>query len=187
MSINPPEELLRGCHDRIPAAQQQLYQRFYAFARTIALHYGSGDEDVEEIVQDAFLKLFISLDRQPFAGDFRKYFRRIVVNAGIDHYRKYRKSRRLVQQLQEYMTPSVSNLALHQLAEEDVHLLLRSLPPVTRMVFNLHELEGFSHEEISVLLNVRASTSRSNLTKARKKLQRLAGPFFNPAILLSNA
>ncbi|WP_020570036.1 RNA polymerase sigma factor [Neolewinella persica] len=187
MSITPLEELLHGCHQRMPTAQQTLYQRYYAFARTIALHYGKNDEEAEEIVQDAFLKLFLALDRELFSGDFQKYFRRIVVNAGIDYYRKYRKSHSLIQQLQDYMTPSVSNLALHQLAEEDAHLLLRSLPPVARMVFNLHVLEGFSHAEIAVLLDVQEATSRSNLTKARKKLQRLAGPFFNPAIQLSNA
>lgn len=101
MSIHPLTDkmdlirLLQACHQRQPAAQQQLYQEYYAFARHVALNYSDDNPGAEDIVQDAFIKLFGHLEAEVFSGDFNKFFRRVIINTGIDHYRARSTRRRL--------------------------------------------------------------------------------------------
>ncbi|MEL6141542.1 MAG: sigma-70 family RNA polymerase sigma factor [Bacteroidota bacterium] len=180
------EETLLACHHRDAAAQRRLYEQYFSFARSIALHYGSNLSEAEEIVQDAFLKLFIRLDQSPFTGDFKKWFRRIVVNAGIDHYRSNRRHRRLVGQLFMNQEPTVLNEANAHLADEDLYRLLQFLPPAYRLAYNLHVIEGYSHPEIAEQLGISEGTSKSNLSKARRKLKVLAEHFFATSTQVSN-
>jgi len=186
-AIDPTlEETLLACHRRDAAAQRRLYEQYFAFARSIALHYGSNLSETEEIVQDAFLKLFIRLDQAPFTGDFKKWFRRIIVNAGIDHCCSNRRHRRLVGQLLMTQEPTVRNEADAQLANEDLFGLLQLLPPAYRLAYNLHVIEGYSHPEIAEHLGISEGTSKSNLSKARKKLKLLAAHFFATSTQVSN-
>jgi RNA polymerase sigma factor (sigma-70 family) len=62
---------------------------------------------------------------------------------------------------------------ISKLSEEEIHQFIRSLPTGYRTVFNLHVIEGYSHDEIAVLLNIKPATSRTQLLKARKLLQAL--------------
>ena len=87
--------LLRSCYRREAAAQENLYRNYYPFARNIALGYADDEPGAEDIVQDAFIKLFGHLKADSFSGDFEKFFRRIIVNTGIDHYRARSTRRRL--------------------------------------------------------------------------------------------
>lgn len=170
--------LLAACHRRDAAAQQRLYREWYGFARTRALPYGAGEQEVQEIVQDSFLKLFLSLIRQPFDGNFTAYFHRVIVNAGIDHFRRYHKARTSAQPAKDCGDP-VSNQALEQLEREDCIRLLQSLPPAYRLVFNLYVFEGYQHPEIADRLGITAGTSRSHLFKARRALRPLVSAYFN--------
>lgn len=158
-------------------AQRALYEKYYPYARTVALHYASGNADAEDIVQDAFIKLLRDLRQREFKGDFTAYFRRIIVNTSIDHYRASRRRFRLLDRLPRH--PQIEkNDALQQLDEQDVYRFLQQLSPVYRLVFNLHVIEGYTHEEIADQLGISTGTSKSNLSKARRKLQKLAGAYF---------
>jgi RNA polymerase sigma-70 factor (ECF subfamily) len=168
-------------------AQRRVYQRYYAFARSTALHYGGTSDEVEDIVQNAFIRLFADLQRRPFRGDFPKFFRRLVANQSIDHYRLRNRRRRLF----EHWLPTrqrgyARNEAEQDLESEDIIRFLRQLSPRYRLVFSLFVLEGYSHLEIADQLGISVGTSKSNLSKARKKLQRLAGPYFDLQNSISN-
>ena len=177
-SSNPPHELLAACYCRDAGAQQRIYREWYAFARVRALPYGRGEQEVQEIVQDGFLKLFLALSRQVFTGSFSAYFHRLIVNAGIDHFRRYQRQHR-VESAHEHCDDWVSNTALAQLEYEDCIRLLQLLPPAYRLVFNLYVFEGYRHPEIAERLGISTGTSRSHLFKARQALRPLVGTYLH--------
>jgi RNA polymerase sigma-70 factor (ECF subfamily) len=184
-AISSPEpltlaELLLACHQGDATAQHRLYHSYYAFARTVALHYGGNSDEVEDIVQNAFIRLFGELQRESFRGNFTGFFRRLVANQSIDHYRLRSRRRKLFEGwLPDRTSGYARNQAEHDLEAEDIVRFLRQLTPRYRMVFSLFVLEGYTHAEIADRLGISVGTSKSNLARARKKLQRLAGPFFN--------
>ncbi len=67
--------------------------------------------------------------------------------------------------------PQIDPQAYTHLGQDDLMKLINQLPEGYRMVFNLNAIEGYSHEEIAVMLNIQPGTSRSQLVKARKMLQ----------------
>ena len=180
--IPPPDlgGLLLGCSRNEASAQRQLYDRTYPYAMSVALHYAADRGEAEEIAHDAFVKLFRALHDRPFAGNFQLYFRRIIVNTGIDHFRARKRRRSLLERLMPRSQPPVTNDALRELGEEDVLRIVQRLSPGYRLVFNLFVIEGFSHPEIAERLGISESTSKSNLAKARLKLGKIVGQYFIP-------
>ena len=175
-------DLLLGCYRQETAAQQRLYRNWYGFAHAKAGPYGQDTAEVEEIVQDAFLKVLLALTRDPFVGNFASYFHRIIVNAGIDYYRRAHRRRRHETLLadQPPVAEDSCNTALVQLEREDCIQFLQRLPPTYRIVFTLYVFEGYSHPEIADRLGISEGTSRSYLFKARRALRPLVGPYLHP-------
>lgn len=170
--------LLHECFRREAAAQRQLYVQYYAFARRVALNYAEDDDGAEDIVQDAFVKLYRHLEAAVFSGDFEKFFRRVIVNTGIDHFRARSARRRITARFRRTQDGQTENAAPGKLELQDVHRFLRQLSPRYRVVFSLFVLEGFTHPEIAERLGISVGTSKSNLAKARKQLRGLVGPYF---------
>lgn len=171
------DALLLACHRQKEDAQRQLYDKFYALAFSVALHYSATRAEAEELVHDAFLKLFRTLAERPFAGNFVSYFRSIIVNTGIDHYRVQQRRKGLLRRFLP-TARATQNDALHNLGEQDVLRYIQRLTPGYRLVFNLYVLEGLSHPEIARRLGISVSTSKSNLAKARRVLQASAPSYF---------
>ena len=170
--------LLRAAHRGEERAQRLLYQAHYPLARAVALQYADDVPGAEDIIQDAFVKLFRDLLAREFSGDFRAYLRRIVVNTGIDHYRASRRRLRLFDRLRPHEETQVCNAGEHTLDQQDVYRLLQQLTPGYRLVFNLYVIEGYLHEEIAEKLSISVGTSKSNLSKAKRRLRQLAGAYF---------
>lgn len=144
----------------------------------ICLQYSGNDEDARDVLQEGFIKIFENLADYKYEGSFEGWMRRIIVNTAL---RKYRNTHSL------YMVDDIDSIA-EPLAEPDnedyagleaIDLLyiIRELPPKYRIVFNLYAIEGFSHKEISKMLNISEGTSKSNLSRARLILQRRVGSY----------
>lgn len=161
-------------------AQRQLYERLYAYGMSIALHYAGHQEEAEEIVQDAFFKLFVRLTKAPLTGSVRAYFSQIVINTSIDLLRK--RSRMVATEEIDERTlnahRTARNLGVDLIQQEEAYTLLRLLSPVYRAVFNMYVLEGFTHQEIADRLGISVGASKSNLHKARCRMRLLASQFY---------
>lgn len=180
LSINKTDvvALLHECYRREAAAQGQLYHQYYSFARHVALNYADDEFGAEDIVQDAFIKLFRHLEGSAFSGDFEKFFRKVIVNTGIDHYRARSTRQRLAERFGRSSQAQTTNAAPGKMESQDVHSFLQQLSPRYRMVFSLFVMEDYSHPEIAKRLGISVGTSKSNLAKARKALRKLVGPYF---------
>ena len=141
--------------------------------------YANKQDDAIEILNDGFLKIFREIHHyKPAYADvvssFKGWLRKIMVYTAIDHFRKNHKHQ-LVAQLDAvvYQVPAVSISAIDKLSYEEIIRAIQELSPGYRTVFNLFVIDGLSHEEISNHLGVSVGTSKSNLSKARKQLQKI--------------
>ena len=141
--------------------------------------YTNNQEDALEILNDGFLKIFKEIHHyQPAYADvvssFKGWLRKIMVYTAIDHFRKYHKQR-MITELDNvvFQVSAVSEDAVEKLAHEEIIRAVQDLSPGYRTVFNLFVIEGLSHEEISQRLDISVGTSKSNLSKARRQLQKI--------------
>ncbi|PHN01041.1 RNA polymerase sigma factor [Flavilitoribacter nigricans] len=173
-------DIIKACRQGEESAQFALYERYYSYALTVSLHYCRNRDEAEEVVQDAFVKVFRSLEQFDVHQPFKPWLRTITVRTAINHFRAGRKADKILGMEAVQKMPGVENKALNTLAEEEIYRLLQLLPPAYRLVFNLYVLEGYNHPEIAELLGISVGTSKSNLAKARRKLQKWSAPFFRP-------
>ena len=136
------------------------------------MRYSKTHEEAVEILNDGFVKIFSKLDHYTKSLSFKGWFRRIMINAAIDHYRKNEKHYNNLDISYAHYEADAIN-ALDILSEKEIISAIQQLPPSYRMVFNLFVVEGYSHVEIANMLNISVGTSKSNLSVARSKLKKL--------------
>ena len=160
-------------------SKEFIYKSCYGYVRAITMRYLKNEFDAEELTNESFIRAFhkIGTFNSEESGDryeksFRAWLSRIAVNISIDFLRAQKQWVALddvAETALEHRPVPVSD-ALHV---EDIMKLLMQLPDIQRSIFNLYEVEGYSHEEVSALLAIPESTSRTYLTRAKKKLREL--------------
>ena len=173
-------ELIRRCSEGEPRAQELLYRRYFSFAMSVCVRYTTDQYEAMEIVNDSYMKVLGSIGDFDGSKSFRSWYGRILVNSAVDNYRRNAKytSHLQISDLDETEDnePTVSA----ELSANDILSLFDRLPDNYRLTFNLYEIEGYSHEEIGQILDISTSTSRSNLSRAKKMLRELYKRNFNP-------
>ncbi len=137
----------------------------------ICSRFSSGPEEAKEILNDGFLKVFTQIKRYTPDRSFAGWVRRIMINTAIDHYRKNKKYHDKHLEIGELEDRPDTEKTLSQMHSADILKLVQCLPPSYRMVFTLHVVEAYSHKEIAEHLVISIGASKSNLSKARLKLQ----------------
>jgi RNA polymerase sigma-70 factor (ECF subfamily) len=151
-----------------------LYQHFYGYAMSVCLRYCKSRDEALEILNDGFLKVFTRIGKYDQEKSFKGWIRKIMINTALDHYRKHRKHYETKStDIQNLTDLSYNENALNCLAYEDLLNMVQKLSPAYRTVFNLHAIDGYTHEEIAEMLEISAGTSKSNLFKARANLQEM--------------
>ena len=170
---------IRGCALNERESQKKIYNAFYSYAMAICDCYANNEDDAVEILNDGFLKIFKEIHRYKPAytneiNSFKGWLRKIMVYTAIDHFRKNKKHR-LVGELDitTVQTSAQEENGLDKLSYDEIIRFIQNLSPGYRIVLNLFIVEGFSHEEIADQLGISIGTSKSNLAKARKQLQKI--------------
>ncbi len=166
------QELIEGCKRRSKKHEEFFFKKFYGYVMGISLSYSKSKDLAQEITNDAFMKCFDSFKKSDQIPALKPWLRRITVNTAIDYYRK---SKRFQNHLEaDGETPVFESIdAPDQLAFEDILRLLDQLPEDQQIVFNLNEVEGYSHREIANQLGITESSSRVYLARAKAKLRQL--------------
>ena len=149
-----------------------MYDRFYGYALSVSLPYCSQEAEAREVLNDAFLKVFASIDRYDETLPFTTWLRTIVVRTAINHYHKHLKAI-VLHDIEDGLDLSVEDDFLSKMAAAEVVALIQKLPPACRLTLNLFALEGHTHPEIAAMLGITVGASKSNLSKARAKLKQL--------------
>jgi RNA polymerase sigma-70 factor, ECF subfamily len=149
-----------------------LYKQFFGYAKSIALRYAASDDEAQEVLNDGFLKAFRYLETYDFAQPFKAWFRTIMVNTAIDAYRRKQKYA-IITHPEQLPETAFDEHIIDQLSAEEIMQMVRRLTPAYRTVFMMYVVDGYNHREIAELLNINEGTSKSNLAKARGKLQEM--------------
>lgn len=170
-------KVVRGCQDNEPKAQRELYDMFKTKMFGICLRYAGNSEDAEDILQEGFLKVFEKINQFAYKGAFEGWIRRIMVNTALEryrlHYRQIQINDNITEIEQEQETDMISDIDVNELVK-----MIQDLSPRYRVVFNLYAVEGYSHKEISEMLQISEGTSKSNLSRARTILQEKVNKYY---------
>lgn len=163
-------ELIHKCIEGDGKAQRELYNRYAAKLMPMAMRYAKSQADAEDILQDAFIKIFNSLESFRQEAQFLTWLKRIVVNTAINHNRK-----KLYQQpmLDIEKTPLYveKDLVISHLHFMEIMAMMQKLPVGCRTVFNLFAIEGYGHKEIAEMMEITEGTSKSQYSRARALLK----------------
>ena len=166
------EELIQKCKKGDMKYFERLYKHFYGYAMGVSLRYLPDRDDALEVVNDAFIKVFASIETFNSENNFKPWLRRIVVNTAIDCRRKNLKYLDNVD-IEEAYTVGMQAQVIDDLGVEDIRKMLDTLPEMHRAVFNMYEIDGYSHEEIGSMVGIPESSSRVYLSRAKEKLRKL--------------
>lgn len=157
--------------DRV--SQQNLYKRLCAPMMGVCLRYMKNQEDAEDVLLEGFYKVFNNLKKFSYENEnaFFGWVKRIMINEALMKLRKNKEIQTLA--INEDFDKEVDVSPLEELEAGDLLKLIRSIPVGYRTVFNLYEVEGYSHQEISGQLGISIGTSKSQLFKAKKLLRDL--------------
>jgi RNA polymerase sigma factor (sigma-70 family) len=177
--------IVRGCKKQDAFSQKSLYQQYFSLMMTICMRYAGNREDAEEMLNNGFLKIFTNIDQYGEKGSFEGWMKRIMANTCLDFLktRVYKAGAKMV-----VLTDAEGDDAAHfdavlynqgffsgdgneaRFTQAELLHHLQQLPEMTRLVFNLHVFEEYSHREISEMLNIAERTSQWHISNARKTL-----------------
>jgi RNA polymerase sigma factor (sigma-70 family) len=166
-------ELIEGCIHGDQKFQYMLYRKFAPTMLAVCRRYTNSLEDAEDVLQDGFIKVFNNLDKYRRDGSLEGWVRRIMVNTALNQYRSnlktlYQLDIDELQQVIEDARPS----NFDKLNANVLLKMIETLPDGYKLIFNLYEIEGYAHKEIAEMLNISINTSKSQLLKARRVLQK---------------
>lgn len=163
------EELIEGCRKGSRAFQKALYDRYCRKMLVVCLRYSKTTAEAEDIVQEAFIKIFQGIRDFRQESKLETWITRIMVNTALNAQRKKLYLYPMVD-VTEMVLPeeemSISGINFNQLLE-----MIQSLPQGCQVVFNLFAIEGYSHKEIGELLGISEGTSKSQFARAKSLLQ----------------
>ena len=165
------EALLQGCIKNNASAQKELYDKYSYKMFAVCYRYAHNREDAEDMLQEGFIKVFSQIHKFENRGALEGWIRRIMIHTCINILKKNKRFNESVDlihatalQVREESVPSI-------IQAKEVVECIRMLPLGYRTVLNLYAIEGFSHKEISTILDVEESTSRSQYTRAKAMLE----------------
>ena len=154
-------------------AQQQLYKRLCAPMMGVCIRYMKNEVDAEDVLLEGFYKVFSNLKKFSYESEqaFFGWVKRIMVNEALMKLRRNKEIQILT--INEDLDKEIDISPLEALQTADLLKIIREIPLGYRTVFNLYEVEGYSHQEISEQLGVSVGTSKSQLFKAKKLLREI--------------
>jgi RNA polymerase sigma-70 factor (ECF subfamily) len=163
------EKLIENCKQRDVKSQSEVYQLFAGKLFALCLKYSKNYQEAQDNLQDGFITIFNKIDQFQHKGSFEGWLKRIMVNTALQKYREKNVLNLISDEIPDDAQVEVdeTTLSLDYLLE-----IIQELPNRYRLVFNLYVLDGYSHREISEMLEISEGTSKSNLSRARQILKK---------------
>lgn len=168
MSVSE-EKLIKGCQKGKKEYQQALYDKYCDGMYLVALRYSKMQQEAEDIIQEAFIKVFKNINNFRKDSSLAYWIKRIVVNTALNHQRS---------KLYLYPMVDVNDLddwsekesVISELGYEELLDMIRELPSGCQVIFNLFAIEGYKHHEIAEKLQISEGTSKSQYSRAKSLL-----------------
>jgi len=165
------EKLIKGCKANKSRAQRQLYEKYAPKMYVVCLRYSNSKEEAEDVMHDAFLKIYSAISKFRGDGVLEAWMRRIMVNTALSQLKKNAKFQTVniddYPIIQEEDSQKIDAVSPEKLIEE-----IQKLPTGYRSVLNMFVFEKYSHKEIAETLGITENTSRSQFSKAKILLRK---------------
>lgn len=173
--MQPNPDLLQRCCSNDRKAHNELYRMCFGYLMAICLRYSNNRSDAEALLNNGFLKIMTNLNKYREEVPFNSWVSRVMVNSIIDEFRRDKKRREhhsnmALEELNDFQQVSFNN-ADQELDADTLEAMIQSLPTMSRTVFNLYAIEGYTHKEIAEQLSISDGTSKWHVSFARKTLQ----------------
>jgi len=150
-------------------SQYQLYELYVDAMYNVSVRMTGIKEDAEDIIQDSFVDAFKNLKSFRYESTFGSWLKRIVINKSINHLKLKKISITPIDQ-HDYYISEVQNESIKTYDINKVKKGIEMLPSGYKQIINLYLIEGYDHVEISEILGISNSTSKSQYHRAKKKL-----------------
>lgn len=173
------EQLIKNCQQGIKTSQYELVKRYSGMLMSVCRRYVVDDHSAKDILQETLIRIFTHIHKYKAIGSFEAWMRKIAIRCALSWLDKscFQKEVELTSAHDKEVTnPKVYD----EMGIEKIQQFIKELPIGFRTVFNLYVIEGYSHKEISELLQITESASRSQLARGRKILQKKLNSFNTP-------
>lgn len=166
-------ELIAGCIDNDRRCQNALYKKYFPLMSNIALRYSANQDEAIHRLNSGYLKVLQNIHKYDSNFAFATFIRTILINHMIDEHRKDKKSRVNEEWSEQHETINgyAHNQGEARLEEQDLLDMLNILPEMSKKVFNLFVIDGYTHQQIGELLEMSEGTSKWHVSDARKRLK----------------
>lgn len=173
------KSLVDDCKKNDAFSKEKMYRTFYGYIMGVILRYIRINDDAQELANDSFMKMFKHIgsfngpeDPEAYGKSFRGWMAKIASRTAIDHLRK-QKNMFNTSEIEKSESHLISTPVTMEMEVAEILKLLDQLPNTHKIVFNMYEVEGYSHDEIAKILKIPVSSSRVFLTRAKSKLRSL--------------
>jgi len=176
-------KLIKGCLKGKATHQRELYETFKVSMFMLCLRYMPTREDAEDVLQEGFVKVFRDLhqfDRK--RGKLKTWMSRVMVNTALEHLRKQKSIFETVEVSTLSELHAVEDDIFAELSTQELMRLVQELPLGYRIVFNMHVVEGYTHQDIAKQLDISPNTSKSQLFKAKAMLRKKVKKLYSIAV-----
>lgn len=168
---NLHQEIIDLCVEGNEKAQFQLYKLYYKALYSVSLRIVNNEVEAEDVMQEAFLSAFRKIKTYRGEVSFGAWLKKIVVNRSLDYLKKRKVNF-------EEINERITEMPDYQMKTEEIDVnaiktAIRELPDGYRVVLSLYLIEGYDHEEISQILGISNSASRTQFLRAKNKLREL--------------
>lgn len=136
----------------------------------VALRYTKMQQEAEDIIQEAFIKVFKNIKGFREDSSLGYWIKRIVINTALNHQRSKLYLYPMVDVTEMVETPS-SELTISDFSHKELLAMIKELPSGCQVIFNLYAIEGYKHHEIADMLQISEGTSKSQYARAKSLLK----------------
>ena len=170
MSSSTDQELIKGCIAGNREDQRNLYEKLAPRMMVIAMRYSKSQEQAEDILQDAFVKVFQNLKKFKGKSLISTWAHKIVVTTALN-YQRGKLYMFPMADVSEQTNLQTADDIIGKVSLDELLTYIQDLPSGCQVIFNLFAIEGYKHEEIAKELGISAGTSKSQYARAKKLLQ----------------
>lgn len=166
------EEIIQGCKNQSRRHQEALYRKYSRKVYSACYRYASSEAEAEDMMQEAFIKIFRNIEKYKPTGSFEAWIKRVSINVAIEIYRR---AKRIVyiDSYDHVPEPSFDPNTLGKMDADQIHSLINQLPEGYRIIFNLYAVEGYTHVDIAEMLGIAEGTSKSQFSRAKAHLVKM--------------
>ena len=165
------QNLLARCLSKDAKSQKELYDLYKGRIMGLCRRYTKNREEAEDVYQEIFVRVFQNISQLKDHDHLEQWIKKISINTAVNYYHKHKRHNHVDERQGFCHENEDYTLILSQFSDGMLIKMINELPDGYRMVFNLHEVEGYSHAEIGELLNISEVTSRSQLNRAKQTLK----------------